>query len=69
MIGQLQDVGFVLLEILIGRRDAQIADDRGGSTSAFLGHFNYSIETYKSSLFYNNDYPNISGLHLTFLIV
>jgi len=38
IIGQLQDVGFVFLNILIGRGDAQIADDGGGWTSAFLGH-------------------------------
>jgi hypothetical protein len=35
---QLQDVGFVFLNILIGRGDTQIADDGGGWTSAFLGH-------------------------------
>jgi hypothetical protein len=39
MIGQLQDVGFIFLKILIGRGDAQIADNAGGWTSAFLGHF------------------------------
>jgi hypothetical protein len=38
MIGQLQDVGFVFVNILIGRGDAQIADDAGGWRSAFLGH-------------------------------
>jgi hypothetical protein len=30
MISQLQDVGFVFFNILIGRGDAQIADDGGG---------------------------------------
>jgi hypothetical protein len=36
VVGQLQDVGFVFLNILICRGDAQIADDAGGRTSAFL---------------------------------
>ena len=61
---------FVFLKILIGRGDAQIADDAGGWRIAFLGHcYNYSIKTYKSPLFDNNGYPNISGLRLIFLIV
>jgi hypothetical protein len=46
LIGQLQDVCFVFLKILIGRGDAQIADDGGGMDDCFSWSlFEYSIKT------------------------
>jgi hypothetical protein len=39
IIGQLQDVAFVFLKILIGCGDAQITDYAGGWKSASLGQY------------------------------
>jgi len=36
LIGQLQDVGFVFLQVLVGCGDAQIADDGGRRRVIFL---------------------------------
>jgi hypothetical protein len=69
MIGQLEDVGFVFFQIdrLWRRADNRL---RWGMEECFSGSlFNYSMKTYKSLLFDNNDYANIIVLHLTFLIV
>jgi hypothetical protein len=38
LIGQLQDVGFVFLQVLVGHTDVQVANGGASGTDGFLGH-------------------------------